>query len=150
MAAAYTLCSPHTKLADLSVAAVNFNKWGQPSHRGIFWEVQLVKNTWGHGQMSDPKFFFMSHWEELHIWLGYIMMMPSARSSEQLCEDIGVATRCGYTCNEVLEVTKSRRNHPNLLVKRSALKKRTGLLTLIIKAQASRGLVTESSSDSRN
>ena len=117
MVAAYTLYSPHTKLADLSVAAVDFNKWGPPSHQGNYWEVQLVKNTWTHGQMLDPEFFFMNHWGGVRLWLGYIMMMPSARSSEQLCEDMGIAIRCGYTRNNVLRVTKSRWNHPNLLSK---------------------------------
>ena len=149
MVAAWELCSPHTKLADLSVAAIDFNKWGTPSHRSISWEVQLVKNTWGHGQMLDSDCFFRNHWGGVRFWLGYIMEMPSARSREQLCNDIGQSVRSGWMRDEIkASVRMSRWNHPNLLLKRSPLQKRIGLLTLLAKAQTIRGLVTESSGDS--
>ena len=52
--------------------------------------------------------------------------------------------------DRILGVAKTVWNHPEVVVNRSALQKRIGLLTLISKTQDIRGLVTEDSSDPRN
>jgi hypothetical protein len=148
---AWDLCSPHTQLAEFTIAAVDVNKWGQPSHQGLSWEIQLVKNTWGRGPLLDPDCFFMNHWGGVRSWLGHIMEMPAPHSREQLCMDIVQTVRCRWM-RDIFRpgVKASRWTHPNLSSKRSPLHKRIGLLTMITKTQAIRGLVTESSSDSRN
>ena len=113
MVAAQSLCSPHTKLANLSVAAIDFNKWGVPSYHGISWEVQLIKDTWGHGQMLDSDCFFRNLWGWMRFWLGHITMMPSVRSNEQLCTDMDLAIKWIHSLWTRPGVMKAQWTHPN-------------------------------------
>ena len=130
---------------------MDVNKWGQPSHQGLSWEIQWVKDSWGRGPMLDPDCFFMNHCGGVRSWLGHIIEMPAARSREQLCMDIVQTIRCRWMRDIIRPGVKaSRWNHPNLSSRRSPLQKRIGLLTMLTKTQAIRGLVIESSSGSRN